>query len=104
MTSLNTTGTVHMHYCNLQYVFNKYLEFHVLCLHHIHNLNVYILILNCISKCSFLLVDYLYVADTRTRAIFEIRKRDGGGSVVVRQGVNSIMNIKAYTPDLHSSM
>lgn len=59
------------------------------------------------SKCLnalFLLVDYLYVADTRTRAIYEIRKRDGGGSVVVRQGVNGIMNIKAYTPDLHSSM
>lgn len=55
-------------------------------------------------KCWFLFVDYLYVADTRTRSIYEIRKRDGGGSVVVRQGVNNIMNIKAYTPDLHSSM
>ncbi|CAG12634.1 unnamed protein product [Tetraodon nigroviridis] len=46
--------------------------------------------------------DYLYVADTRTRSIYEMRKRDGGGSVVVRRGITAIMNIKAYTPELHS--
>lgn len=44
------------------------------------------------------------MADTRTKAIYEIRKRDAGGSVVVRRGINAIMNIKAYTPELHSCM
>lgn len=52
----------------------------------------------------FYLIDYLYVADTRTRAIFEMRKRDGGGNIMIRQGITGIMNIKAYTADLHSSM
>uniref|UniRef100_A0A3P8PZF7 Low density lipoprotein receptor-related protein 2b n=1 Tax=Astatotilapia calliptera TaxID=8154 RepID=A0A3P8PZF7_ASTCA len=47
--------------------------------------------------------DYLYVSDTRTSAIFEMRKRDGGGNIMVRQGITGIMNIKAYTADLHSS-
>lgn len=44
------------------------------------------------------------MADTRTRAIYEIRKSDAGGSAVVRQGINAVMNIKAYTPELHSCM
>ncbi|XP_028331825.1 low-density lipoprotein receptor-related protein 2 [Gouania willdenowi] len=48
--------------------------------------------------------DFLYVADTRTRAVFEMRKRDGGGNIMIRQGINSMMNIKAYTPDLHSTI
>uniref|UniRef100_A0A671UNK4 Low density lipoprotein receptor-related protein 2b n=1 Tax=Sparus aurata TaxID=8175 RepID=A0A671UNK4_SPAAU len=47
--------------------------------------------------------DYLYVSDTRTRGIFEMRKRDGGGNIMIRQGITGIMNIKAYTADLHSS-
>lgn len=51
----------------------------------------------------FNFADYLYVSDTRTRAIFEMRKRDGGGNIMVRQGINSVINIKAYTADLHSS-
>uniref|UniRef100_A0A4W6E5T0 Low density lipoprotein receptor-related protein 2b n=1 Tax=Lates calcarifer TaxID=8187 RepID=A0A4W6E5T0_LATCA len=46
--------------------------------------------------------DYLYVSDTRTRAIFEMRKRDGGGNIMIRQGVSGIMNIKAYMADLHA--
>uniref|UniRef100_A0A3Q3G597 Low density lipoprotein receptor-related protein 2b n=1 Tax=Labrus bergylta TaxID=56723 RepID=A0A3Q3G597_9LABR len=46
--------------------------------------------------------DFLYVADTRTRAIFEMRKRDGGGNILIRQGINGIMNLKAYTADLHT--
>lgn len=48
-------------------------------------------------------VDYLYVSDTRTKAIFELRKRDGGGGIMIRQGITGIMNVKAYTADLHSS-
>ncbi|XP_053722161.1 low-density lipoprotein receptor-related protein 2 [Synchiropus splendidus] len=48
--------------------------------------------------------DYLFVADTRTRTIYELRKRDAGGSVVVRQGVFGVMNVKAYTPDIHSTL
>lgn len=32
-----------------------------------------------------------------------MRKRDGGGNIMVRQGITGIMNIKAYTADLHSS-
>lgn len=52
---------------------------------------------------SIYLVDYLYVSDTRTGGIFEMRKRDGGGNIIIRQGITSIMNIKAYTADLHSS-
>lgn len=51
----------------------------------------------------FCLIDYLYVSDTRTRGIFEMRKRDGGGNIMIRQGITGIMNIKAYTADLHSS-
>lgn len=51
----------------------------------------------------FYLLDYLYVSDTRTRAIFEMRKRDGGGNIMIRQGVTGIMNVKAYTTDLQSS-
>lgn len=51
---------------------------------------------------SICLLDYLYVSDTRTRAIFELRKRDGGGSMMIRQGVTGIMNIMAYRTDLHS--
>ncbi|XP_015230707.1 PREDICTED: low-density lipoprotein receptor-related protein 2-like [Cyprinodon variegatus] len=47
--------------------------------------------------------DYLYISDTRTRAIFEMRKRDAGGSIMIRQGVTGIMNLKAYTADLHST-
>ncbi|TDG98033.1 hypothetical protein EPR50_G00214030 [Perca flavescens] len=47
--------------------------------------------------------DYLYVSDTRTRAVFEMRKRDGGGNVMIRQGITGIMNVKAYTADLHST-
>ena len=50
----------------------------------------------------FCRVDYLYVSDTRTRAIFKMRKRDGGGNIMIRQGVTGIMNVKAYTADLHS--
>uniref|UniRef100_A0A3Q2DHQ2 EGF-like domain-containing protein n=1 Tax=Cyprinodon variegatus TaxID=28743 RepID=A0A3Q2DHQ2_CYPVA len=46
--------------------------------------------------------DYLYISDTRTRAIFEMRKRDAGGSIMIRQGVTGIMNLKAYTADLHT--
>lgn len=48
-------------------------------------------------------LDYLYVSDTRTRGIFEMRKRDGGGNIMIRQGVTGIMNVKAYTSDLHTS-
>uniref|UniRef100_A0AAQ5Z5D7 Low-density lipoprotein receptor-related protein 2 n=1 Tax=Amphiprion ocellaris TaxID=80972 RepID=A0AAQ5Z5D7_AMPOC len=47
--------------------------------------------------------DFLYVSDTRTRGIFEMRKRDGGGNIMIRQGISGIMNVKAYTADLHSS-
>lgn len=38
-----------------------------------------------------------------TRAVFEMRKRDGGGNIMIRQGITGIMNVKAYTADLHSS-
>ncbi|KAF3853604.1 hypothetical protein F7725_014292, partial [Dissostichus mawsoni] len=48
--------------------------------------------------------DYLYVADVRTRGVFEMRKRDGGGNIMIRQGVTGIMNVKAYTADLHSAI
>uniref|UniRef100_A0A3B4B3M5 Low density lipoprotein receptor-related protein 2b n=1 Tax=Periophthalmus magnuspinnatus TaxID=409849 RepID=A0A3B4B3M5_9GOBI len=51
------------------------------------------------SLTVYLGMYYLYVSDTRTRAIFEMRKRDGGGNIMVRQGINSIINIKAYTAD-----
>uniref|UniRef100_A0A3B4FXS2 Low-density lipoprotein receptor-related protein 2 n=1 Tax=Pundamilia nyererei TaxID=303518 RepID=A0A3B4FXS2_9CICH len=51
---------------------------------------------------SLTVYTYLYVSDTRTSAIFEMRKRDGGGNIMVRQGITGIMNIKAYTADLHS--
>uniref|UniRef100_A0A3P8TS06 Low density lipoprotein receptor-related protein 2b n=1 Tax=Amphiprion percula TaxID=161767 RepID=A0A3P8TS06_AMPPE len=37
----------------------------------------------------------------RTRGIFEMRKRDGGGNIMIRQGISGIMNVKAYTADLH---
>ncbi|KAM9425856.1 low-density lipoprotein receptor-related protein 2 [Pholidichthys leucotaenia] len=47
--------------------------------------------------------EYLYVSDTRTRGIFEMRKRDGGGTIMVRQGITGIMNIKAYITDLHNN-
>ncbi|XP_054913786.1 low-density lipoprotein receptor-related protein 2 isoform X1 [Poeciliopsis prolifica] len=47
--------------------------------------------------------DYLYISDTRTRAIFEMRKRDAGGSIMIRQGVTGILNLKAYSADLHST-
>uniref|UniRef100_A0A3Q3MKS2 Low-density lipoprotein receptor-related protein 2 n=1 Tax=Mastacembelus armatus TaxID=205130 RepID=A0A3Q3MKS2_9TELE len=47
--------------------------------------------------------DYLYVSDTRTRAVFEMRKRDGGGNNMIRQGINGIMNVKAYTADVRNS-
>lgn len=47
--------------------------------------------------------DYLYISDTRTGAVFEMRKRDGGGSSMIRHGITGIMNTKAYTADLHSS-
>uniref|UniRef100_A0A672JCA6 Low density lipoprotein receptor-related protein 2b n=1 Tax=Salarias fasciatus TaxID=181472 RepID=A0A672JCA6_SALFA len=46
--------------------------------------------------------DYLYISDTRTKGIFQMRKRDGGGNTIIRQGVTGIMNIKAYTADLHT--
>uniref|UniRef100_A0A7N8XVY7 Low-density lipoprotein receptor-related protein 2 n=1 Tax=Mastacembelus armatus TaxID=205130 RepID=A0A7N8XVY7_9TELE len=46
--------------------------------------------------------DYLYVSDTRTRAVFEMRKRDGGGNNMIRQGINGIMNVKAYTADVRN--
>lgn len=42
------------------------------------------------------------MSDTRTRAVFEMRKRDGGGNVMIRQGITGILNVKAYTADLHS--
>uniref|UniRef100_A0A3B4ZUY4 Low-density lipoprotein receptor-related protein 2-like n=1 Tax=Stegastes partitus TaxID=144197 RepID=A0A3B4ZUY4_9TELE len=47
--------------------------------------------------------DYLYVSDARTRGIFEMRKRDGGRNTMIRQGITGIMNVKAYTADLHST-
>uniref|UniRef100_A0A665WHY5 Low density lipoprotein receptor-related protein 2b n=1 Tax=Echeneis naucrates TaxID=173247 RepID=A0A665WHY5_ECHNA len=40
---------------------------------------------------------------TTDSRIFEMRKRDGGGNIMIRQGVTGIMNVKAYTADLHSS-
>lgn len=49
------------------------------------------------------LVVYLYVSDTRTRVIFEMRKRGGRGNIMIRQEVTGIRNVKAYTADLHSS-
>uniref|UniRef100_A0A3B3E196 Low-density lipoprotein receptor-related protein 2 n=1 Tax=Oryzias melastigma TaxID=30732 RepID=A0A3B3E196_ORYME len=51
---------------------------------------------------SLTVYSYLYVSDTRTRAVFEMRKRDAGESFMIRQGVTGIMNIKAYSTDLHS--
>uniref|UniRef100_A0A3Q3BE47 Low-density lipoprotein receptor-related protein 2-like n=1 Tax=Kryptolebias marmoratus TaxID=37003 RepID=A0A3Q3BE47_KRYMA len=51
---------------------------------------------------SLTVYSYLYVADIRTRGIYEMRKRDGGGNIMIRQGVTGIMNVKAYTADLHS--
>lgn len=50
----------------------------------------------------FCRVDYLYISDTRTRGIYEMRKRDAGGSAVIRQGVTGIMNLMAYKSDRHS--
>lgn len=32
-----------------------------------------------------------------------MRKRDGGGNIMIRKGITGIMNVKAYTADLHSS-
>ncbi|XP_047465711.1 low-density lipoprotein receptor-related protein 2 [Mugil cephalus] len=46
--------------------------------------------------------DYLYVSDTRTRGIYEMRKRDGGGNIMIRQGITGILNIKSYTADLQN--
>ncbi|XP_057682782.1 low-density lipoprotein receptor-related protein 2 [Corythoichthys intestinalis] len=48
--------------------------------------------------------DFLYVADTRTKAIYQMRKRDGGRIQTIRQGIDNIRNIKAYTADFHSSI
>uniref|UniRef100_A0A672JBW6 Low density lipoprotein receptor-related protein 2b n=1 Tax=Salarias fasciatus TaxID=181472 RepID=A0A672JBW6_SALFA len=43
----------------------------------------------------------LTVYSGETKGIFQMRKRDGGGNTIIRQGVTGIMNIKAYTADLH---
>lgn len=32
-----------------------------------------------------------------------MRKRDGGGNIMIRQGITGITNIKAYTADLYIS-
>lgn len=45
--------------------------------------------------------EFLYVSDTRTKAVFRMRKRDGGDSVMIRKGINGIMNVKAYSSDRH---
>ncbi|KAK0146057.1 Low-density lipoprotein receptor-related protein 2 [Merluccius polli] len=45
------------------------------------------------------MMEYLYVSDTRTKAVYRMRKRDGGDNIMIRQGVSGIMNVKAYSSD-----
>ncbi|KAJ8414276.1 hypothetical protein AAFF_G00051460 [Aldrovandia affinis] len=47
--------------------------------------------------------DHLYVSDWRMNAVFRLRKRDGGNIFPIRQGINGLMNVKAYTASLHST-
>uniref|UniRef100_A0A3P8ZIX3 EGF-like domain-containing protein n=1 Tax=Esox lucius TaxID=8010 RepID=A0A3P8ZIX3_ESOLU len=45
--------------------------------------------------------EYLFVSDTRTRSVFRMQKRDGGEIIPIRKGISGILNVKAYTADLH---
>uniref|UniRef100_A0A6Q2Z9A5 Low-density lipoprotein receptor-related protein 2 n=1 Tax=Esox lucius TaxID=8010 RepID=A0A6Q2Z9A5_ESOLU len=47
--------------------------------------------------------EYLFVSDTRTRSVFRMQKRDGGEIIPIRKGISGILNVKAYTADLHGS-
>ena len=51
------------------------------------------------SHSHYVCSEYLYVSDTRTKAVFRMRKRDGGDNVLIRKGINGLLNIKTYSSE-----